>query len=218
VGDLGPALSVAFLVLMVGFPLIVFYGVLFGKQPTVIEMRRILAWYQTRWPWPMRTAVGGMLPFGLGGLIALAGRAISGRTATLEGFPGDVGQDLLIIGLGILFVGLWFTLRPPAWGLSAWLRDVLARHEAGLDPAMPPPRTGGRPGGNPRSAKCPVCDPHRGDHRHARLLTAGQRGVRSVLRSGDPRNLRRPPTLTGREAACPDVPIAADVLRGTLRC
>jgi hypothetical protein len=145
VGDLGPALSVGFLVLMVGFPLIVFYGVLLGKQPTVIEMRRILAWYQIRWPWPMRTAVAGMLPFGLGGLIASAGRAISGRTATLEGFPGDVGQDLLIIGVGVAFVGSWFMLRPPAWVLPAWYRDVLARHEAGLDPAIPPPRSGAVP-------------------------------------------------------------------------
>ena len=145
VPDLTPVLGVLFLGLLVGFGLVVFYGVAFATRPVVIEVRRVFAWHMMRWPWPMRAAMPMMLPFGVGGLIALAGRFISGRTATLEGFPGDVGQDLLILGVGLFFVGFWFWLRPPARVLPAWYRDVLARHDAGLDPAMPPPRGGAVP-------------------------------------------------------------------------
>ncbi len=130
---------------MIAASLTVFYGVFLDADRRVVEMRRIFAWHLVRWPWPLHGALPGMFPFGLGGLIALVGRALSGRTVTLEGFPADPGQDLLLVGLAVILVAFWFMLRAPRRVLPVWYRDVIDRRRAGQDPSMPPPRSGASP-------------------------------------------------------------------------
>lgn len=122
--------------------LTMFYGVFLNENPRILEMRRIFAWHQMRWPWPLRGALPGMLPCSLGALIALVGRGLSGRTATLDGFPMDPGSDLLMLGIGVAFVGCGFMFWAPRRVLPAWYRDVLDRHAQGLEPDIPPPRSG----------------------------------------------------------------------------
>ncbi len=143
--DVSLLLVVVFFTLLLVFSLTVFYGVVLDHNPRVLEMRRAFAWRVVRWPWPYRTAIQGMLPFALGALVGLLGRELSGRTATLDNFPSDAGQDLLFLGTGLVLVGFVLMLRAPQWILPAWYKDVLARRAVGLEPAMPPPRGGANP-------------------------------------------------------------------------
>lgn len=136
-------LLVAFTTASTCFGATVLYGFVLDGHPAVVEMRRITVWHVLRrYPWPSNRALPAMLPFGLGGLMALAGRAVAGRTATFEGFPWDAGQDLLMLGVALIFVGMWFLVLPPKWALPSWYRDAIARLDHGLDPDMPAPKGG----------------------------------------------------------------------------
>ena len=112
--------------LPIAFSLTVLYRVALREHPIVVAYRRsVIA--RDYWRWPVRDPLPGMFPFGLGVLLAVLGRMLSGQTVSLGQLPTDPPQYLSLIGVALVIVGFGFTIWPPRWVLPAWYREVRER-------------------------------------------------------------------------------------------
>ena len=134
---------VALLAVAAAYGAIVFHGLLLADRPFVRRARGVIAYRFMRTWWGRNFLLPGLpalLPFGVGGLIGLAGVAIAGRPVRFERIPGSIGDDLMVMGATLFVLAAVIVLAQPDRVLPDWYRAELRLADEGAASGLPPAR------------------------------------------------------------------------------
>jgi hypothetical protein len=141
--DLVPVAVVVFCAFAAAYGAIVFHGLWLADRPLVLRARGVIAHRYMRTPWSRQfllPALPAMLPAGVGGLLGLAGVAITGRPVRFEDIPGSIGDDLIVIGAALIVLAAAIILVQPSRLRPAWYRTELRLADEGAGSDLPPAR------------------------------------------------------------------------------